>query len=308
MINKDIDWVVYINQNTILDFLELIWPIKFDQIDEIITQDNFSMIISTLVEAKIFKVGTLGTPKQILFDFSELFLAKIKEKKDYKWYLDIIFKNIKSRDLIFYSFNSEENNLLWKLWLNWKINYANSLDFNYPIYTSIWWNKSDRYLDLKYKKNITRNADCSIDTKLEIIRSHTFTNTEEKQVNDLLNKYKSTDNRENIINIQWRWDNKSFTRILLPRWVIVKEKPNLKVSYHPKLTVVEIYMTTRLRETNSYELEYTIANKKCDNYSFKFYKQPGIRNYDIEINKDSVQTKENNIKTDFVFPYKKAWN
>jgi hypothetical protein len=42
------------------------------------------MIISTLVEAKIFKVGTLGTPKQILFDFSELFLAKIKEKKDYK--------------------------------------------------------------------------------------------------------------------------------------------------------------------------------------------------------------------------------
>jgi hypothetical protein len=39
----------------------------------------------------------------------------VKKDKNYYEYANILYKNIKSRDLVFYSFNPEENNLLWKL-------------------------------------------------------------------------------------------------------------------------------------------------------------------------------------------------
>ncbi len=300
MIDKDVDGVIYINQNTILDLLELVWPIDFEAIDTKITKDNFSLIMSTLVEAEAFRVWTLWTPKQILFDFSELFIAKIKEKKDYKWYIDILLKNLKSRDLMFYSFNSEENNLLWKLWVNWKINYK-TLDFAYPVYTSIWGNKSDRYINLKYNKNITKLPNCDYKTNLGITRSHTFTKVEEQQVVDLLNTYKSEKNREDVINIQWRWDNKSYVRVLLPKNAKVVEKEGLTINYFPLLTVVDFYFTTRLRETNSYNIEYTIENKTCKDYDYIFYKQPGIREYELNITGSEAGINEKEIKWDFKY-------
>ncbi len=300
-IDRNIDWIVYINQNTILDFLKYTWWIKFDELWETITEENFSLIISTLVEAKVFKVWALWTPKQILFDFANVFLDLLKEKKDYYIYLDIIKKNIISRDLVLYSFKPEENNLLWKLWLNWKINYQDTLDFAYPVVTSVWSNKSDRYVELKYKKNIVKNSDCSIDTNLDIYRTHLFSKIEEQKVIDLLNNHWVTKDKEKLLNIQWKWDNKSYIRVLLPKSAIVEEKEWMNIKKFDNFVMVDYYHNTRVLESTNFEIKYKLPNLKCTDYKFKLYKQSWIRNYDLEINDSNNLLKEIWIKGDYIY-------
>ncbi|MDP2090859.1 MAG: DUF4012 domain-containing protein [Candidatus Gracilibacteria bacterium] len=299
-INRDIDGIIYINQNTILDFLKYTGGVKFEQINETITEQNFSLIISTLVEAKVFKVGALGTPKQILFDFANVFFGILKEKKDYYAYIDIILKNIKSRDLVIYSFNPEENNLLWKLGLNGKINYMSTMDFAYPVYTSVGGNKSDRYIQLKYTKNIIRNPDCSIDTNLNIIRSHEFSKEEEQKVNELLDNHSVTD-KVDVINIQGRGENKAYVRVLLPKEAIIEQNEGMNIIQSETYQMVDYYHDTRLLEIKNFDIKYKIPNSKCENYKFKIYKQPGIRTYDLEINDKDNTFREEDIEGDYVY-------
>lgn len=300
----EIDWIIYMNQNTILDFLKYIGWIKFDELNETITEENFSLIISTLVEAKVFKEWVIWTPKQILFDFANIFINVLKEKKDYYTYLDIILENIKSRDLVLYSFHPEENNLLWKLWVNWKINFSETLDFAYPVYTSIWWNKSDRYIEIKYKKDIIENSDCSIDTNLSINRIHMFSKFEEEKVNKLLNYYNVID-KQDIINIQWKGDNKSYVRILLPKEAIIEPTEWMNIEEFDTFKKIDYYQNTRVLESTNFNIKYKLPNKDCKNYNFKLYKQPWIREYWIEINKKNEQIKKIWINNDFEYNIKK---
>jgi hypothetical protein len=51
-------------------------------------------------------------------------------------------------------------------------------------------------------------------------------------------------------------------------------------------TLVEFYTTTRRLEKVFHIIEYVLPNKFCEDYSFRLYKQPGIRSYDIELEKD----------------------
>ena len=301
-INKNVDWIIYINQNTFLDFLKLTWPINFDQIWDKIWEENFSLMISTLVEAQSFKVWTLWTPKKVLFDFANIFLSKLKQDKQYFAYLDLLAKNIKSRDLVIYSFNPEENNLLWQLWLNWKIDYSKSLDYSYPVYTSIWWNKSDRYIKIKYKKEIHINKDCSIDTNLNIFRTHLFTKNEEFKVNNLLDKFPIKDKtRKDILNIQWKWVNKTYVRVILPKNAVIKPKKWMNINKYEKSIVVDFYMNTSPLETTNFNIQYKIINNDCLNYNYKIYKQPWIRNYWLDIIQKNNKVHYDKINNDYYY-------
>jgi len=114
----DIDGIVFLNQNIILDFLDVIAGVYEEDLEATITSKNFSPLMSLLVEAKVSKEGSLGTPKQVLFDFMDGFLEKIASEKKYSEYLDIVMRNIKNREIIFYNFDNEENNFLSSFGLN----------------------------------------------------------------------------------------------------------------------------------------------------------------------------------------------
>jgi hypothetical protein len=63
-----------------------------DEINMDITDTNFSVIMSILVENK-FKAAI--SPKDILFKFTEKLESSLLEKKDFVGYLDILIDNIK---------------------------------------------------------------------------------------------------------------------------------------------------------------------------------------------------------------------
>ena len=83
---------VAINQGLIEDLLERYGPIRIDEIGMDVTHENFSLLLSTLVENKFMKVIS---PKDILFRFSEALEKRLLEKKDFLGYIDVFLDNLK---------------------------------------------------------------------------------------------------------------------------------------------------------------------------------------------------------------------
>lgn len=300
-IDYNVDGIIYINQNVILDLIDSIWWVDSKVLNQNITSENFSLILSTLVEAKVFKVGTLWTPKKVLFDFAWEFKKKLLDNKDYYSYLKIILNHIKNRDIVFYSFDNEENSLLWKLWINWEVNFNSTLDFNYPVYISVGWNKTDRYIEYRYDKTVSKvDNSCNYFTKLDIYKSHHFSKFEDEKVNKLLDSY-WVKNKNDILNIQWRWQNRSYVRVLLPKNSIINTEKNQKVYDFDTYKIVELYINTDKLETSLNSISYTINNPNCDKYTYKFFKQPGIKKYNINFDMFGIRDKYNSIKSDFIY-------
>ncbi len=297
-IDENIDGIIYINKSTIEEILKVSGWIEFDTIWEKLTDENFSRVISTLVEAKVSKVWTLGTPKQILFDFAETFYEKMKEDNDYIPYAKVIYNHLQSRDIMIYSFNTSQNSLLWKLWLNGELPFYKTLDFTYPVYTSISWNKSWRYIETEYEKNVYEFWECNYYTNFNIIRKHTYNQIEEEKVNNLLNKFEIAD-KEHIRYIQWKWDNYQYMRVLLPKYATVTPKQGMTVTQFPWYKEISFYMKTRIYETTHYQIEYYVNKKNCNGYSYKLFKQPWINNYNMSLELMGEKIFARDIKKDF---------
>lgn len=296
----DIDWVIFINLNTAIKLLEIAWPIKLDWVQQEISSENFAELMSILVESKISKEGTLWTPKQILFDFTKTLEEKIIKSWDFISHLNILLKEIKNREIVFNSFDIKENNLLKQLNINWKVDYLSNIDFNYPVYTSIWWNKTDRYINIDYKKSINILDNCDIETNLEIKLTHNFSQDDKQRILNLMDSNwinRTTD----LINIQWEGINRDFLRVLLPKNSIIQEKENQTVEKFDDFNYIDLFTEVSPWETKDYNISYKIINPECKKYNFKLYKQSWIKEYSIHINRNWINYIYNNMQSDFMF-------
>ncbi len=307
-----VDGIIFINQNLIRDLIDSVDYVDSDSLWERITSKNFSEVISTLVEAEVGKKWTIWSPKQILFDFANEFYVKILWEKKYSKYINVILKNIASRDIVFYSFHPKENSTLWKFWLNWNLNFSKTLDFNYPVYTSIWGNKSDRYMKYAYEKIITKNSElnsewqksCDYNVKLDIYNNSTFSDKNLFHIEKILSKYKENElwkKKSDILNIQWLSDNKSFLRILIPKNTEVSLSRWQRLEIYNDYKIIEFYTKTPSGLKSSYSISYKLKNPKCKPYNYKFIKQPGIKKYDITFIESWNSKVYENIESDFIY-------
>ncbi len=293
----NLDWIIYINNSIIEDFLKQTWNISFTKIWENIRYNNFSAIMSLLVESKKFKDWSIWSPKKILFDFIEEFKAKLIKDWNYLSYFKIISDNIMKREVVIYSFSPKENKLLHDLNINWSIDYNSTFDFSYPIFTSISWNKSDRYMARKYEKTIKQNKDCSYETSLKISLTHNLTIQDESDLKDLIKKYEIK--TPWTMYIQWAWRNRQYVKVMLPKNAIILENSSYKIEETPTVKYVNFYMQTNRFETKSVIVKYTLPNNECRRYSYNLYKQAWIRKFDMLFKDDDVVLEKKNITTDF---------
>lgn len=289
----DVDGIVYINQNILLDFLDEYWSFDFKSIQKEISRDNFSLIISTLVESKVSKEWTLSTPKQILFNFADEYFSFLKEKWDFMWYYKLLLNSIEKKDIIFYSFSKKENEYLENFWFNnFNNNFWDYIDFNYPYFTSISWNKSDRYINKSYIKNVEKIKDtCDYKTEFKIIQNHNFDISQEIYVKDLLYTYNIIDETdiEKLLEIQGKWDNYQFVRIIIPKNAEVSPKEGIIVTEFENYKEVNFYQKTNNIVSSKTSFEYILKNPNCLKYNYKLFKQPWITTYDFQYtNKNST--------------------
>lgn len=298
-----IDWIVYINQNLITNILKKTWPIYFDQVKRDIDENNFSMIFSTLVEAKLTKTHTLSTPKQILFDFSEIFLDKLKSINDYSFFAKLFLESIEKKDVLVYLFDENQNQFLTNMWLEKSYNYNDYLDFNYPVFTSISWNKSDRYISRTFEKRLNIINNCDVETSFNIRQKHNFNINEEVSIKNLLynmNLLWEVD-VNNLLDIQWRWLNKQFIRVLIPKNAIISNDSRYIVKDFENYKEVSFYLNTNSLFESNFSFNYNLSNPMCKNYNYLFIKQPWINSYNLDLYKN--WNLENSLynETDFTY-------
>ncbi len=299
-----IDGIIFLNQNLILELLDVIGGVKYKAIGEIITSDNFSEIMSLLVESKVRKEGSLGSPKQALFDFIDDFSKKILQKKRYKEYLAILWENIKKREIIFYSFTQKENDFLQSLGLDGNIIYPKTLDFSSPVFTSISGNKSDRYIKRSFEKEVKINADCSIFTKMKIIQKHSFTKGNEDFLYYTMNKF-GIENQDYLLWIQGKWANFQYIRVIIPNDALVEKSKNIVVEKDEQKQSINFYLKTDVGQESSFDINYSIPNPSCKKYDFTFLKQAGIKEYNIKIHTNKEWIEKKGVKEDFVYKWEK---
>ena len=299
----DIDGIVYINQNILLRLLNITWPVYFDDLWESITSSNFSEIMSLAVESKIFQEGTLGTPKQVLFDFMEIFSRELISQWKYFDYLQAFIHDVESRDIMLWSFQEDENSLLSNFKLNGKINYDESLDFVYPVFTSLSGNKSDRYMRRSFSHSVSSGEKCSFNVELKIKSTHALTQKSQTNLENIIDRYKL--DSPNLLEIQGASRNRQFVRVILPTDAIIFPSDDFEIVQYWSRQWVEFFINTPLRQSSEFRFDYILENPECVPYDFIFYKQPWIREYDIDIAINNDKKSYKGKAEDFFFELRK---
>lgn len=280
---SSLDWVIAINQGLVQDFLKKYWSVRMDEINLDVTSSNFSLIMSTLVENKFQKVIS---PKDILFKFSEKLEKKLLEKKDFIGYIDIILNNFITWEILVASRNPDVEEFIQKYMTseNWLKDEWNRL---YPVFTSISWNKSDRYMSRVFNLKTKVNEDCSILNTLNFNSTHNFWEKEITEIRTVLDDLKITnwEEKDRLMRIEWGAENRQFVRILVPKLTELKTKlPNVNLdSSNPKYDFIKFYLNTPVWKSTSIDIEYLTHPKDCTTKT-NFYRQSWLTNYKVNIN------------------------
>lgn len=295
-----IDGIIYVNQNILLNLLKITWPVYLQWADSYISHENFSRLMSVLVESKVSKEWTLWTPKQVLFDFIEVFISKLIDDGKYFDYIQAVIHDTQSRDIMMWSFDKRENQFLTELWVNGDITYDSSLDFIYPVYTSLSWNKSDRYVTRSYQQvvsKIERSCDFEVTTTIE--SSHNMTRWEKNKIIQMMDEFNISS--ESLLEIQWASRNRQYVRVLLPDDAVIIPENNYELVDYWARKGIEFFLDTQQQQVSLFSFSYILANPDCNEYDFKFYKQPWIQNYDVEIDVFGEKFNYTDLQEDFYF-------
>jgi hypothetical protein len=116
----------------------------------------------------------------------------------------------------------------------------------------------------------------------------------------LINNY-DIKNKEEALNIQWIWDNNQYVRIVIPKNSSVEKDKNIEIIEWENTKTIETFIKTKRFKTNNFSLKYIIPNKDCKNYSYIFYKQSWLKNYDFKLEKDNIKIERKWLDVDFLY-------
>lgn len=240
---------IALHQWLIEDILKVIWPVSLSWISESFRADNFSPLMSTLVESRYAEETSA---KDILRRFVDAFTKKIYEKEAYEEVINTVEKYITDGEILFASRNDKIDDFLSKFrkplpWettgtkksynsaqtftssgkLSWSI--ASEIDIKtqnikdqnwvYPLLTSLSGNKSDRLMERSYLAETSTIGICTYSNKLTFTHKHTFNKLVENEIRKYLKMIGISDltKIEKMLMIQWKGKNVSYIRILVPK-------------------------------------------------------------------------------------------
>lgn len=145
----------------------------------------------------------------------EVFFKKLQKDAAYFDYVQSLLQDVESRDLMVWSFHPEHQKFLSELKLDGSIEYEKTLDFNFPVYTSLSGNKSDRYMKRKYRQTVTQTGSCDYEVKFEIQSTHDMGKKRRDAIEGFITEYSLE--TPNLLQIQGADTNRQYVRILLPK-------------------------------------------------------------------------------------------
>lgn len=290
---------IAIHQWLIENILEKIWPVTLSWVTTSFTHENFSALMSTLVETQY---GRENHAKDILFQFISAFTEKINSTKSYMAVIDTLSEEWKNGEILFASRDQWTDAFIakYRKKLPWECHQRIegeselvdsgipcSPNWIYPVFTSVSGNKSDRYINRTYRATTTKILGCKYENLLTITNTHTFWKNNLTTIQSYLDSLWiiETEERQKFLFIQWNAKNKAFVRLYTPlgselslTWSDIKSED----SEHA--TVFSFLLETPPGSSTSKTIRYTTNVPNCQNYTgnIDWYVQPWLRRVDIK--------------------------
>ncbi len=278
-------WIA-IHQWLIEDILWKTWPVTVSWITIPFEKDNFSALMSTLVEAQY---GRENHAKDILFSFIDAFVLKIHETNSYMDVIESIRDYWKNWEILFASRDEATDEFLseFRKKLPWECEDIMSdtcpKNWAYPLFTSVSWNKSDRYIDRTYRSTTTKILGCKYENLVTLTNTHVLDTSKMNSIKSYLDSVWIIDKeeREKYLFIQWNGKNKAFVRLYVPLWSeLALEWKDIQVESNEHATVFSFALDTPVWWSASKTIRYTTNIPNCQNFSGEvdWYRQPWLRN------------------------------
>ncbi|HBB26971.1 TPA: hypothetical protein DCZ36_00555, partial [Candidatus Gracilibacteria bacterium] len=285
---KSVDTMIAINQGIIIELLKKYGPVKMDAYNLTIDHTNFSRIVSTLVEARVFPYKKLDTghtyqsPKEFLFRFMEVFIKQLGEKGDIFGYLNIFVDHFKKHEILITSKNTETEAFLRELGTqeSWFSSQGNLI---YPIFTSLSANKSDRYMKRALIVKTESLSGCIVHNTVRLNSDHAITIDEQIKTRKLLHDFGIDDpaEQERLSFIEGNGVNKQYIRFLVPRDSLLDSGLDMKTEARTgNYTIFSTFHRTEPMKSSVLEFGYTTKVPNCVP-TVESYLQPGIRGMEV---------------------------
>lgn len=280
-----VDHVITVDLEFVNRLLGIIGPVKIDELPMALTSDNFSTVISYLVESK--HVGE-EAPKDILGSFVTAAQEKLREKGPWLELGQLVQEMAGAKHISAYSKSVQVQEFFkeWGLAGTIKSVVPNE-DYFALVHTSIGGNKTDAYMTQEITHETALAASGTIQNKITVTRTHHFNSFAEAQLKNLLASFGFSEPPDWVIGILGNTPNISAFRVYVPHGATLLNSSGMEaveLHYDEDLGLDYFYFTNVVYPNTSetfiltYELPYKLDYAPLAEYRLNLIKQPGDQN------------------------------
>jgi hypothetical protein len=284
---------IALHQWFIENILPLTGPITLSGVQIPFDEKNFSLLMSTLVESKFAREKT---PKDILFRFWDTLAQVIHEKRLYEPIFHALLASWKAWEFEIAARDPDMEAFLarYKKPLPWNCTEWTSITWScpknwmLPVYTSVSWNKSDRYIEREIITSTTATWDqCTFENKITLSHKHTYSSHDTQTLHDIMKTLNISDNTEKkkLEFIEWNGKNSSYIRIFVPKSAeLAFTGADIVQTENVYARAFWFYLDTPVGGTASKTLRYKVTLSDCnplEDRQLFVGRQPWLRSYTI---------------------------
>lgn len=278
-----VDHVLTVDLSFVEGLLELIGPVKINALPIALASDNFALVLSYMVEAKL---SGETVPKEVLREFIEQVQIKLKEKQPWPELLGLMQRMAAGKHVALNSENADLRTWLGNLGLTGTTPVpVDGEDYFLATHTAIG-NKTDAYMTQDIVHRTVIDPDGTLTDTAIITRTHTWNDFERLRLKNLLAGFGFTEAEPWLIDLLGGAPNTSVMRVYVPhgaRLLFAEgiDQRELQTVYDSDLGLdyftfpLTVHPGTSETVTLSYQLPSALEFKPLDEYRLTVLKQPG---------------------------------
>ncbi len=282
-----VDGVLAVNQSLIIDLLQAAGPISIPDRKVTLSAENFSLLLSAIVETKIDK----DQPKTVLKEFIPLFTARLAQL-DKTVLLDLLLQHISERNLAVYFSDPAAEKLAKQYALSGSMaNPENVFDYLLVAETSVSGNKSDRMISNQLTHETYVDKSGHVTDHVTLQRAHSYIPAMAEGWQEVVKKNGLAPLSSDMIDLLGRGENRTYVEFYVPlgSTLLVADgvsKSAVRVSQKNGFQVFGFLVTTNTggssKITLSYQLPRVLDLTKDDSYRLILEKQVGGKMIAVE--------------------------
>jgi hypothetical protein len=277
-----VDHVVTVDLAFVSRMLDITGPIKIDALPIALASDNFSTVLSYMVEAKLTGATT---PKQVLAEFIDKVQVTLKEDAPWVELVAVMHDMSRSKHLSIYSKNDDIQTFFQDFGMSGVVPTRSEKEDHFMLVHTTIGNKTDAYVtqDIEHISSIDTNG--GIIDQVNVSRTHHWNDFERLRLKNLLASFGFTDPDPWLIDLLGGAANTSVMRLYVPHGtrllhtsgvrmedVISEYDKDLDLDYFTFSTTV--FPDSKTDFSLTYELPFDLNFEPLDEYRLNVSKQP----------------------------------